>query len=461
MGKILLFTIIAAAGFKALLQPWIGIVAYYTLALLGPQYIWWWNFEGLRVSFIVAVCTLAGISLKLLQGGCDFDYLKTRQNFWVFVLWFSIVLSYYFGPFVTSDPLASARLFSITNNIFLFYFCSCLIINDIKQLRYLGLILIISTLYLTWWANSQYLTALSTGNWSAFNWGRLMGPRNVDGYSIYGDENAFALVFVTGIPFIYYAALAIERKWLRYALYGSIPLAWHAVFLTASRGGLVGLGVVTILIALLGTRKILVVPLLISFVFFYQWQAGNVMQGRSAYIVNYQEESSADMRIAAWKGGVKMIETHPITGVGLGKFALALPMYADTSPRIAHNTFIQFAAESGIGAGLAYLMAIYLFFRNALRIYGWCRDPANHERSRWVETLNNASIVSFAGLTVCALFLSLTTYEIFFYLLIINNTLAVWCRSHSVGDKFVEEESGVITKNSMPVRNHEKPQVLS
>ncbi|PKN16011.1 MAG: hypothetical protein CVU66_02495 [Deltaproteobacteria bacterium HGW-Deltaproteobacteria-23] len=429
MGKILLFTVIAAAGFNALLRPWIGIVAYYTLALLGPQYIWWWNFQGLRVSLIIAVCTLIGVGLKLLQGSCDLRYFKTRQNLWLFLLWVCIVISYNFGPFVSSTGLASARLFSITNNIFLFYFCSCLIINDIKHLRYLAFILVVSTLYLTWWANSQYFTALSTGNWSAFNWGRLMGPRSMDGGSIYGDENAFALFFVTGIPFIYYSALAIERKWLRYALYGAIPFAWHAIFLTASRGGLVGLGVVTILIALLGTRKIMVIPLLISFVVFYQWQAGGVMQSRSAYIVNYSEEGSAEGRIGAWKAGLGMIAAHPITGVGLGSFVTAMPMFSDTSPRVAHNTFMQFAAESGIVAGLSYLMAIYLFFRNALRIYGWCRDPANQEHSHWVDTLNNASTVSFAGLAVCALFLSLTTYEILFYLILINNTLSVLCNS--------------------------------
>lgn len=428
MGKFLLAALILTTGFNALFRPWIGIVAYYTLALLGPQYIWWWNFEGLRVSFIVAVCTLVGISLKLLQGQCDFNYFKTRQNFWVFLLWICIIVSYYFGPFVSFDPLGSAGLFSITNNIFLFYFCSCLIINDIKNLRYLAVILVVSTLYLTWWANSQYLTALSTGNWSAFNWGRLMGPTSIYGGSIYRDENAFALVFVTGIPFIYYAALAIDRKWLRYTLHGVIPLAWHGIFLTGSRGGLVGLGVVTLLIALLGTRKLLVIPLLLSFVLFYQWQGGNVMKSRGEQIVRYDEEGSTEGRIGAWKSGLGMIAAHPITGVGLGSFVTAMPIFSDTAPRVAHNTFMQFAAESGMVAGLAYLMAIYLFFRNALRIYGWCRDPANKDSYRWVEILNNASTVSFAGLTVCALFLSLTNYEIFFYLLLINNTLSVLCR---------------------------------
>jgi hypothetical protein len=46
MGKVLLAILIFSAGGMALVRPWIGINSYYLLAILGPQYIWWWNFQG-------------------------------------------------------------------------------------------------------------------------------------------------------------------------------------------------------------------------------------------------------------------------------------------------------------------------------------------------------------------------------------------------------------------------------
>ncbi|NTU73472.1 hypothetical protein HGB07_04875, partial [Candidatus Roizmanbacteria bacterium] len=199
MGKILLAIIIVASAIASLSRPWVGILSYYLLAVLGPQYIWWWNFEGLRVSFIVAVFALAGVGIKLLQRQFDFSFLTTKLNLYVLLLWLFVTVSYYFGPYV-SDPsfknFNPDALFSASNKIFLFYFCAALALNDIKKIRYLSLILLVTTIYFIYWANNQYLSE----NWMQFNMGRLMGPADIFGGSIYKDENALAILFVTGIP---------------------------------------------------------------------------------------------------------------------------------------------------------------------------------------------------------------------------------------------------------------------
>jgi O-antigen ligase len=129
------------------------------------------------------------------------------------------------------------------------------------------------------------------------------------------------------------------------------------------------------------------------------------------------------MRIAAWAGGYRMMLDHPIFGVGLASFITALPDYYETSPRVAHNTFVQYAAESGIVAGLAYLIVVYLFFKQSFKIRAWCRKKDGSRDVERIDLYNNACTASFAGLFVCGLFLSLNTYEIFFVLLLINNCL--------------------------------------
>jgi O-antigen ligase len=426
MGKIILLSVIVCVTSTAVLRPWIGIVSYYLLALLGPQYIWWWSFEGLRVSFWVALFTLAGVSFKVLKGDVDYRFLKTPLNAWLLVLWISIVISYYFGPFVNlyvGKGLGPEKIFSITNNIFLFYFCSVLVLNNLKVLQYLGFIFVGITAYMIYWANNQYLSQ----NWAQFNMGRLMGPYSIDGGSLYSDENVFAMLFVTGIPFLYFLSFQLQVRWQRYLLWGLIPLGWHAVFLTGSRGGLLGVGLITLLPVLKSKRKLLLVPLLVAFWAAYQWQAGDTMKQRSELISKYQGEGSAEMRIAAWKGGAAMIMSHPLTGVGLGSFVTALPRFYDTNPRVAHNTLVQFTAESGLGAGVAYLMILWHFLRATGRVEMWCRSNEQIPEGKLVRALNNASSVSFAGLVMCSLFLSLNIYEVFFFLLIFNNTLDRYC----------------------------------
>jgi len=427
VGKLLLAIIIIVTGCYAIMRPWIGIVVYYLLAILGPQYIWWWIFGDLRVTLIIALFTIAGFAFKLVGKELNYNFLQTSINFWLLVLWISIDISYLFGPYVdqfSSRGLNPSQLFSMTNNMFSFYFIAVLLVKDLQTLRYLGCVIIISTLYMIYWANTQYFTQ----NWSMFEFGRLTGPRDVMGSAIYRDENAFSMLFVTGIPFLYYFAFELQRRWQTYILLCAIPLGWHAIFLTGSRGGLLGLGVITTLIATTGKKKYFFLPLLIvSLLIAFQLQGGDTMKERSQMISDYEGDRSAENRLTAWMGGINMVITHPFTGVGLDSFVTALPDFIESRNMVAHNTLIQFAGESGVGAGLAYLMILWVFFQNSRRINSYCRDHADLHEMLKIKRYNNASTVSFTGLVVCSMFLSLNTYEIFFFLLIFNNALLQIC----------------------------------
>jgi len=425
--KVILAILIFVTAFFSLTNPWIGINAYYLLALMVPQNIWWWGFEGLRVSFVVACFALAGIAFSLFKKKFDPNFLSTRLNLWVLLLWIFVVASYYFGPYVPSfhaEGISPDMLFSMSNKMFLFYFCATLAIDNPKKLGYLIFIYVFATIYLIYWANLQYFTA----NWDQFNMGRLMGPRSLDGGSIYEDENMFAMFFVTGLPFLYYMSIEVNRKWLRYVLWAIIPLGWHAIFMTASRGGLLGLVVIIMLAIVKSRRKMLAIPLVLLFMVFYQMQAGTTMKVRGELIAGYEGEGSAQQRLSAWRGGVGMVLAHPVTGVGLGSFITALPKFADTNPRVAHNTFVQYTAESGVGAGFSFLMIVAVFLKNCRAVKTWCRNHMEHEESKVLDNYNDAVFVSFAGFIVSSLFLSLNTYEVFFYLLIINNSLSTYCK---------------------------------
>lgn len=378
---------------------------------------------------VIAIGTLVGVIVQLSKKNYDFKFLLNKQNTWLAILWFSVVNSYYFGPFVdqfNSEGLQPVQLFSITNIIFIFYFFAVLEMNNPDKLRYLGLIFAASTIYMIFWANNQYFSQ----NWSQFNSGRLMGPSSIDGSSIYRDENAFGLLFVTGMPFIYYLSFELKHNWQKFLLWAVIPFGWHAIFLTGSRGALLGIAVVMTFVLLLAKRKFYVIPLIVLFLFFYQFQAGDTMKSRSETIVDFEGESSAEQRIVAWKGGLKMVLSHPFTGVGLGSFITALPHYIESKPRVAHNTFVQFAAESGVIAGIAYIVTILLFIRNFRWMRAWCRLNLGFPDVERIQLYNQASAVSFAGLVVCSMFLSLTTYEIFFVLLLFNNGLLQYCKKN-------------------------------
>lgn len=423
----LLVLLIIITVFFTLSKPWIGVNAYYLLAILGPQYIWWWYFEDFRVSLIIASSSALSVLLHLSRKDYyDSRFVFNRQNLVLLCLWGTIVISYLFGPYVPLHEFAGlspSQIFSITNSMFLFYFIASLELNKIYKLRWLVIIFSLSTAYMIYWANSQYFLQ----NWAQFNLGRLMGPSSIDGGAVYRDENVFSVLFVTGLPFIYYLGWQVKQAWFRYSLWLFIPLGWHAVFLTGSRGGLVGICVTITVAMLLSRRKALIIPLFVVFLLFYQWQAGDVMHDRSSQIVNIEGESSANDRLTAWRGGLNMVLNYPFTGVGLGSFVTALPDYIESRNMVAHNTFVQFTAESGIGAGMSYICLIVLFYLHSGKIHSWCRNSNKTKEIRAIDLYNRANTSSFSGLLVCSFFLSLTIFEIFFVLLVLNNSMYQVC----------------------------------
>jgi len=426
MGKIAVFLLLIINGFYSLANPWFGITIGYLFNILGPQYIWWWNFQGLRAFYLIAVPTVIGFCISSVCGAIDFDIIKNKRVFFASLYFIWVFLSYFWGPYV--DVINKWRFFDSYQlligmiKIFVFFFIGLCCICDENKMRIFALILPVAALYLIYWANMQYF--------SGKFFFRLKGPVDLRGLGLYADENNFAMFFVVSIPFLFYLGWFFKQWYLRWGLWLAIPFAWHAIFLTASRGGLLGAAFVSLFAGLRCPKKIIGVMLVPTFIFAYIWQGGEILKSRAKTIERFEEESSARTRLEAWDAGFHMMLAHPFTGVGIGSFGQAFPYFSNKHPRVAHNTFIQIAAESGIPAGLFYMLfmfnCIWTLFKN--------RDRFGKESFGYY--LSDATLVSLGGFLVCALFLTLTGFEIQFYLVILANTL-----SYLAINKFSDEKN--------------------
>jgi len=441
MGQIFFLGLFAALSVASLARPWIGVVGAYWLVLLTPQAIWYWNFEGLRPALWIILPTLVGFVFAAMRGSYTISAVANRRNAYMSILWLCFALSYFFGPYVDaqgpyrfSDP---GWVIETLNKILLLYFVACVCLDSEKKLRVLTWVMVGSAVYLTYWANDRYL--------SGYVMGRMPGPRDVNGMGTYADENTFALLFVVAQPFLWSMGLATKRLWLRWGLWLVIPFAWHAVFLTASRGGLVGLVVVTLLMALRSKHRMLAAALIPAFVIAYQWQAGDLMKSRAETIDEYRTEESAATRVEAWTAAIRMIGEHPFVGVGLGSFGPAFPDFSDAPPREAHNTFFQISAESGLLAGVLYVMlmlgSIAALWRNGARL----AKQGPEAPQGFLYLVNEATLLSLVGLATCALFLSLQMFEIVYFLLLMTNVvLFVSARARNA------EQANAVSQERLP-----------
>ncbi|MCX5692094.1 MAG: tetratricopeptide repeat protein [Candidatus Omnitrophica bacterium] len=89
-----------------------------------------------------------------------------------------------------------------------------------------------------------------------------------------------------------------------------------------------------------------------------------------AYLKNRQLQNL--MRVHVWAGSLNIIKAHPVSGVGIGNFEYAYPLYRtekekEVTPKgikytKAHNEFLQVWSEMGILGFLAFLGIIFFIF---------------------------------------------------------------------------------------------------
>jgi O-antigen ligase len=72
---------------------------------------------------------------------------------------------------------------------------------------------------------------------------------------------------------------------------------------------------------------------------------------------NYTDE---DGRVEIWTRGLGYLAEHPITGVGASNFPIAEATLGIGGNRVAHNSFLEVAAETGYPGFFLYVGAILL-----------------------------------------------------------------------------------------------------
>jgi O-antigen ligase len=380
------------------------------MSVMAPQYIWFWVFDGVPAFTIAAGTVLAIFLLQAATQKLDFSIYKYKQNLLLAVFWIMFNLSDLFSPIGSFRTATSSELVLHNFNIIvLMYFVSLPLINTEKALRVLALLFAGLILYYVYWSNDQYFS----WNMRQFSWGRLMGPF----HSPYQDENKFSMLFVTGMPFLLFGVFYFRSLLLR-GLFGlGLLFLWHSIILTGSRGALVAVGVATILSYFLIKSRAFGFLLIFGLVAAVIYQGGQLLTRTTDTIdvANTQtEEENIDPRIQSWEVGIGIIKKHPILGVGVQRFQEATRVYyPGVVPYVAHNTFLNFAANTGLINGIIYLAFYWLQYKRFRRIRKTEVDPHST-----MSYLNNSIMIAFTGFYTGSMFLDLIIYEPFYFLLL-------------------------------------------
>ncbi len=179
-------------------------------------------------------------------------------------------------------------------------------------------------------------------------------------YGTFVTRNSLAGFLALALPLLVWIAACGSRR-SRWLFAGIAVLAVALLLITRSRGGLAALGTCVGVLTLLEQRAWLArhrKPVLV---------AAALLAAAGAWAAFFWDRdplglrsptSSMGFRIGYWGGAVRMIEAHPLLGVGLDNFADHYLRYkSDLAGEVqrAHNDWLQIAAELGIPGLIAFL----------------------------------------------------------------------------------------------------------
>jgi O-antigen ligase len=410
MFKLLTVLSLLFALFTLATLPWVAPVLYTTFSILQPQYVWFWVFDG-SIPYFKILAGLIFISwiIQASQKNIDYSVYKLPINKALFALTFFVNLSHWVATY--AGGLGAELVLEIFNTTMLLYFTCSALITDEQGTKYLTYGFILTAVYYGYDANMAYFD----GDWSRFVQGRLGGPPQ----GAYSDNNKFAVILVIGFPFLILGFFYFKKVVVK--LFMILGMVWvlHGIFLTGSRGALLAVAaavfVTTRGIDLSSFKKKLVnLAIVTSFIFVVLDQAGGTLSRAQEVSSNRAQEQATNPRILSWQVGLKLIGNHPVFGVGVHNFRIASATeFPGESPHVAHNTFITFAANSGLIAGLLYLYtfwACYIMLRKINKI------TPKESINRYAA---NSAFAALGGFFVSAIFLDMIVFEPYYYLMML------------------------------------------
>ncbi|MBD1390543.1 O-antigen ligase family protein [Neiella sp. HB171785] len=422
-----IYSILIGSAVSIFRYSWFPAAAYSLNAVMQPKYIWRFEWPDLPISKLLAICSILAWGIAFAQKRMDLNVYKSKQVIALVLIWGLMHLSDTLSPYQNYSAGTSSHIVLGTlNTIVIMFIVQIGILSDKDQYRNAAKVMagvyIFLALYYVYWANDQYLSY----NWAQFFQGRLMGPYQ----GPYDDANSASTLLVMAMPFMLFAYFYVDNKIFKYGILAAVPLLWHALFLFGSRGAFLGLGVSTIVAVFMlqGSMKslpkikpwqirmfkfILIFGLAVAVI-----DQGGAMLNRSATTVSAAQQEERDEplnpRLVSWQAALGIIAEYPALGAGPQRFQWAARDLNLGTPHVAHNTLLNFTANTGVFVGGLFLFILWTSFKS----YFQCNNN-NVAADPLLDYLNKACTCSLVAYCVCGTFLDLIIYEPFFFVLLL------------------------------------------
>jgi probable O-glycosylation ligase (exosortase A-associated) len=411
MRDLLVVGIVLLGALIALRRPWIGVMLWCWVSLMNPhRYAWGFAYEA-PVAAIVAIATIAGL-LFTRERASPF---KGAAPVILAILMAWITVSWLMGL----DREGDYAMWDKVMKIYLMVLVSLALLHSKQHIFALAWVC----------AGSLALLGVKGGLFTFMTGGgyRVWGPP----LSFIADNNHFALALVMTIPLLRFLQMQLSTTWARHGMTLAMVLVAAAALGTHSRGAILAMAAMALLLWWRGRNLVLggfvIASAGLALIAFMpeHWME------RMESIGSYQEDRSAIGRISAWWVAWRLAFDYPF-GVGFEAsrpflFALYSP-YPELGTPAAHSIYFQVLGHHGFVGLALFLLLWWVTWRTADRIR---KEAAGIAEARWCSDLAGMCQVSLAGYFVGGAFLSLSYFDLPYYVMALLVLTRAWLRKRA------------------------------
>ncbi len=398
MRDALLFAIVFGAIPFVLYRPQIGVLMYVWLSVMNPHRLTWGPAHDFGFAAITAGVTLVGTVFARDRKPLPLNALSIVLL--LFVMWTTVTTIFAFYPAEAYERWS--RLMKTELMVLLIP----LLMNSKEGIRNLIWVIVLSLAY--YGTKGGVFVLLTGGQY------RIWGPED----SYIEDNNALAVALIMIFPMMRYLQLTTRYRTLRWALLGMMVTTGLAILGSYSRGALLAIVAMLAFLWLKGRHRmsfLLIGLIVIPFALMYmpdRWYQ------RMDTIANYQQDSSANLRLNAWQTMFNIALDHPLVGAG---YEVATQEIFDryspdptAPPQVAHSIYFEAMGAHGFVGFALYLLLLILHWRH---IGAVVRATDDRPDLLWANQFGRMMQVSIVGFAVGGAFLNLVNFDVPYYLM--------------------------------------------
>jgi len=408
MRDFVIFCFLTVCIIAALRKPWHGVLSLAIFSYLNPH-AFAWGFVRSLPAFQVLFLVVAFSTL----------FTKDKQPIpkdWripVFLLlWFYFLVTSTQAYF----PDVAWERFIFISKIFIPFIFTLILINTREKLYYLIITIGLSIGIL---GVKGGIFAVLHG----FSY-RIYGPPATQFY----ENNAFAVAVLISIPLLLIFRQQSTSQLLKKAITFSIPLLYSCSLASWSRGALITMGVLTLILIRHSKHKFLAIPLVLAGIILGLPYLPEEWTGRMHTLETYEQDSSAMSRIKIWGDGWNHTLEHPFLGAGFEGWRYV-------GDRDWHSSYVEMFSEHGF---LAFGLWISLILGSLLSLSRLPKVVGDTSGMEWVKNYCFMVRTSIVCYMVGTIFLGLSYWDLIYHLIFISVLIK----------KFALEELAEKTKES-------------